>query len=407
MRKHPSGAKAGKGAGEAVTIFFLSYEHDPVVQGGMGGFRKIWELAAQCQSLGHRVILFVPKGTRLWEFPSLEVVEIPYLDLPVIRPLLIYTLLLIVPLLRATRATPDIIYMRTMHSPLSIVLAKVTRAPLLIEVNGDSYSHYRAQRASAFRLGLIKVIDGANFRHCDRIIPISTGLQEMLCRRYRVPPDKTVLIESATNPELFRPLDSDACRQRLGLDPAGRYVGFVGSFFRHQGIDVLIDAAPTILRQFPDARFMLVGDGVMRPTWAERISQQGLSASFLFTGQVPYSEVPVYIGAMEICVAPFLADRGDASPLKLFDYLACGRPVVASAIPPLHDLLSRAEGIAPVPPEDPEALGKEIVRLLENRETARRLAEKGRRWVLDAHSWQAAARRLLEVCEEVLQEPRR
>lgn len=390
-----------------MTIFFLSYEHDPVVQGGMGGFRKIWELAAQCRNLGHQVVLFVPKGTRLREFPSLEVVEIPYLDLPVIRPLLIYLLLLVVPLLRAARVSPDVIYMRTMHSPLSIFLAKVTQAPLLIEVNGDSYSYYRAQRASAFRLGLINLIDRTNFRYCDKIIPISEGLQEMLWHRYRVPPEKTVLIESATDPELFRPLDEGVCRQRLGLDPAGRYVGFVGSFFRHQGIDILIDAAPTIVHRLPDVRFLLVGDGVMRRTWAERISKRGLSASFLFTGQVPYSEVPLYIGATELCVAPFLADRGDASPLKLFDYLACGRPVVASDIRPLHDLLSRAQGIASVPPENPEALGKEIVRLLEDQEAARRLGENGRRWVLEAHSWQAAAKRLLRVCEEVLQERRR
>ncbi len=385
-----------------MTIFYLSYEHDPMVQGGMGGFRKIWELAAQCRSLGHRVILFVPAGTRPQEFPSLEVVEIPYLDLPVLRPLLIYLLLFVAPLLRATRATPDIIYMRTMHSPLFVLLSRITRAPLVIEVNGDSYSHYCAKEASAFRLGLIKLIDRINFRYCDKIIPISKGLQEMLSRRYQVPPEKTVLIESATDPELFRPLDAHACRQRLGLDPAARYVGFVGSFFRHQGIDILIDAAPTIVRRFPDVRFLLVGDGVMRRTWAERISRQGLSAAFLFTGLVPYPEVPLYIGATELCVAPFLADRGDASPLKLFDYLACGRPVVASAIPPLRDLLSRAEGIAPVPPEEPEALAKEIVRLLEDHETARRLGEQGRRWVLEAHTWQAAAERLLAVCDEVL-----
>lgn len=389
-----------------MTLFFLSYEHDPVVQGGMGGFRKIWELAAQCRSLGHRIVLFVPAGTRLQEFSMLEAVEIPYLDLPIIRPLLIYAQLLVLPLLQAVKARPDVIYMRTMHSPLSILLAKVTRAPLFIEVNGDSYTHYQAQRTSAFRLGLIKLIDRINFRYCDKVIPISKGLQEMLWQRYQVPPEKTVLIESATDPELFRPLNGNTCRQRLGLDPAGRYVGFVGSFFRHQGIDVLIDAAPTILRRFPDVRFLLVGDGVMRRAWTEKVSVRGLSASFLFTGQVPYSEVSLYIGAAEVCVAPFLADRGDASPLKLFDYLACGRPVVASDIRPLHNLLTRAQGIASVPPEDPEALGKEIGRFLEDQEAARRLGQKGREWVLEAHSWRAAAQRLLEVCEEVLRERR-
>lgn len=390
-----------------MTLFFLSYEHDPIVQGGMGGFRKIWELAAQCHSEGHRVVLFVPAGTRLREYSALEAVEIPYLNLPVIRPLLIYAQFLVLPLLHAVKVRPDVIYMRTMRSPLSILLAKLMQAPLLIEVNGDSYAYYRARRASGLRLGLIKLIDQINFRYCDRIIPISTGLQEMLRQRYRIPLEKTVLIESATDPELFHPMDRAACRHRLGLDLAGRYIGFVGSFFRHQGIDVLIDAAPTILHRFPDVRFLLVGDGVMRRIWAERISERGLSASFLFTGQVPYPEVPLHIGATDLCVAPFLADRGDASPLKLFDYLACGRPVVASAIPPLHGLLSRAEGIAPVPPEHSEALAKEIIRLLEDRETARRLGEKGRQWVLQAHSWHSAAQRLLQLCEEALQERHR
>lgn len=390
-----------------MTIFFLSYEHDPVVQGGMGGFRKIWELAAQCRSLGHRAVLFVPAGTRLQEFHDLEVLEISYLNLPIIRPLLIYGQLFVRPLLQAVKARPDVIYMRTMHSPLSVLLSRITRAPLLIEVNGDSYSHYLARHASALRLGLIKLIDRINFRSADKIIPISTGLQEMLWQRYQVPPEKTVLIESATDPEMFRPLDGHACRQTLGLDPSDRYVGFVGSFFRHQGIEVLIDAAPTILRRFPDVRFLLVGDGVMRQPWANEIVKRGLSAAFIFTGQVPYSEVPLYIGAMDLCVAPFLADRGDASPLKLFDYLACGRPVVASSIPPLHDLLSRAQGIASVPPEDPEALGKEIIRFLEDQETARRLGQKGREWVLETHSWRAVAERLLRVCEELLRERRR
>lgn len=139
----------------------------------------------------------------------------------------------------------------------------------------------------------------------------------------------------------------------------------------------------------------------------EKVSAQGIAASFLLTGQVPYPGVPLYIGAMDLCVAPFLADRDDASPLKLFDYLACGRPVVVSAIPQLHDLLSRAKGIISVPPEEPEALAKEIVRLLEDQEPAWRLGEKGRQWVLQTHSWHSATRHLLQLCEEVLQGRRR
>ena len=82
----------------------------------------------------------------------------------------------------------------------------------------------------------------------------------------------------------------------------------------------------------------------------------GLEDSVLFAGSVSYEQVQRYLGAATCCVAPFLSGRGEASPLKLFDYMAAGRPIVASAIPSIRDLLEAAASIVAVPPENASRL---------------------------------------------------
>ena len=89
-------------------------------------------------------------------------------------------------------------------------------------------------------------------------------------RRCGIPLKKTAVIERGSNVDLFRPEDPKVCRERLELDPTGYYVGFMGTFFRYQGIDILIEAAPWILKRFPDARFLIVGDGVMKRPWLKK-----------------------------------------------------------------------------------------------------------------------------------------
>ena len=225
----------------------------------------------------------------------------------------------------------------------------------------------------------------------------------MVQTRYGIPLEKTAVVESGSNVDLFKPEDPQRCRQHLGLDPAGPYVGFVGSFFRYQGIDTLIEAAPAILERVPDARFLIVGDGVMREPWLEKVTGRGLQSAFRFPGRVPYADVARYINAMDVCVAPFLASRGETSPLKLFDYLACGKPVVVSAIPSVEEWIEESKGMLAIPPEDPEVLAGAIIELLADRRRQRRLGEEGRAFVVAEHSWGRIAQKVAALCQETLE----
>lgn len=384
-------------------VFALSYEHDAVVRGDMGGHGKIWELADQLCRLGHPVTVFAPRVEDPRRRTQVEVVDVPFVEIPLLRPLSVYLALFLYPLIRARRQRPDVLYVRTLHSPLPALLGKLLSVPLVVEVNGDSYAELKVAAASPLKLALIKWIDGINFARADRVIPLTRGLQRMLGERYGIPLDRTAVIASGSNVDLFKPEETAACRERLGLARTGSCVGFLGSFYRYQGIETLIEAAPRILERFPGTRFLVVGDGAMRAPWQRSVVERGLERAFLFPGRVPYTEAPHYINATDVCVAPFLSSRGETSPLKLFDYLACGKPVVMSDIPSVRELIGEDRGVVAIPPESPGALADAVIGLLADEGRRRRLGENGRRFVVAEHSWERIAQQVAALCQEAIE----
>ena len=380
-------------------VFALSYEHDAVVRGDMGGHGKIWELADHLFRLGHLVTVFAPRLEDPRRGTQVEVVEVPCVEIPLLRPLTVYLSLFLYPLVRARRQRPDVLYVRTLHSPLPALLGKLLSVPLVVEVNGDSYAQLKMAAASPLKRALIKWIDGINVACADRVIAITRGLQRMLGERYGIPLERTAVIASGSNVDLFKAEDTAACRARLGLAPTGSCVGFLGTFFRYQGIDTLIEAAPRILERFPDTRFLIVGDGVMRAPWQRTVAARGLERAFLFPGRVPYTDAPRYINATDVCVAPFLSSRGETSPLKLFDYLACGKPVVVSDIPSVREIIGEERGVVAIPPESPEALADAVIGLLADEGRRRLLGENGRRFVVAEHSWERIAQQVAALCQ--------
>jgi glycosyltransferase involved in cell wall biosynthesis len=105
---------------------------------------------------------------------------------------------------------------------------------------------------------------------------------------------------------------------------------------------------------------------------------------------------------MNVCVAPFCGDRGETSPVKVFDYLACGRPVVASAIPSMTELFSRANGVVLVQPDQIDALAEAVLDLLADPEEARRLGCEGRVFVEQRFGWDAIVGTLRDLVRQIV-----
>jgi glycosyltransferase involved in cell wall biosynthesis len=124
----------------------------------------------------------------------------------------------------------------------------------------------------------------------------------------------------------------------------------------------------------------------MRAVWSQKIDDNVLSAYFLFPGNVPYEEVPPYCGVMDVCVAPFLKEAVERSPVKIFDYLACGKPVVATDVGETSGFFADSGAVMIVPPEDPAALAQGLNSLLENETLRAEMGEKGRAFIAGRYS---------------------
>ena len=235
----------------------------------------------------------------------------------------------------------------------------------------------------------------------DEIIAVTPGIKANLEQSYNIPGEKIVVVSNGANTSLFKPLDQEICRKGLGLDAKLFYICFVGNLAPWQGVEYLVKAAPLILARFPECRFLIIGDGVMKHELLKLSRELGVENRFIFTGVVAYDRVPFYINASDICVAPFIVARNakiGLSPLKLYEYMACKKPVVASDISGVLDVLKASEGGIAVVPENPNSLAEAILKLLESPDLRIKLGSKGLSYVTENYSWYSVAKKVEGVC---------
>jgi glycosyltransferase involved in cell wall biosynthesis len=271
--------------------------------------------------------------------------------------------------------------------------------------NKDGFSFSKAYITVQSRIKLFILNKALKFS--DRIIAVTPGIKSNLEKVFCIPGEKIIVVSNGANTSLFKPLDQRACRKELSLDPEICYICFVGNLAPWQGIEYLVKAAPSIISRFPECRFLIVGDGVMKNELLKLSRELGVEDKFIFTGVVPYDRVPIYINASDVCAAPFIFARNakiGLSPLKLYEYMACGKPVVASNISGVSDALEASKGGIPVLPENPDALSEAVLKLLENPDLRIKLGLKGLSYVTENYSWYCVAKQVDRICKSGLQD---
>ena len=376
-----------------MTWFFFCYWYEPDAPHDPVGLVRIWTLADALVKVGDRVTVFPPRYRSALIQRAYAVIPIHLIHLPLARPLSYALLSFVRGLLRALVTRPDIVYYRWMDSPHALILAKLLGVPCVCEVNGEPVPQWPGNQKKVVR-GVTHLLARLALKSCDRIVVLTEGLQTLLQERYGISLERIVVLPSGTDVQRFAARDAVACRLELGLLPNRPYVGFVGSFYRYQGLACLLDAMMLVKRVCPAAELLLVGDGEATEELKQQAKGMGLEGSITWVGRVPYWEVPTWIGAMSVCVAPFRGDRGETSPVKLFDYLACHRPVVASAIPSVVSTFIQDSGVQLVQPDDPRPLAESILALLNDPDLCAVLGRQGRRFVEERFSWTAIVEQL-------------
>ncbi|UVT20765.1 MAG: glycosyltransferase family 4 protein [Nitrospira sp.] len=382
-----------------MTWFLFCYWYEPDAPRDPVGLVRMWTLADALTRVGDRVTLFPPRYRSALRRRVCTVVPIRLIHLRWLRPISYALFSFIQGLMRAMLGRPDVVYYRWMDSPHALVLAKLLGVPCVCEVNGEPVPEWLDDRTRVVQ-SLKRLLARLALRHCDRIVVLTEGLRSLLHERYDVPLDRMAILPSGTDVQLFVPRDAVAARLELGLSPSRPYVGFVGSFYRYQGLDALLNSMMVVRKVHPTAQLILVGDGEATEALKQQAAQLGLEDSITWTGRIPYWEVPVWISAMSVCVAPFRGDRGETSPVKIFDYLACGRPVVASAIPSVVSIFTADSGVQLVPPDEAHPLADAIGALLNDSAQCGVMGAQGRRFVESRFSWMAIVGQLRRWLDE-------
>ncbi len=382
----------------SLSFYILAYWYDPKFKNRVGGLIRIFDLANNLTRLGHSVILFSPKIGFPKRQTIARVIEIPIIDLPILRPLTFHLLSSLILFLKIYER-PNCIYVRQMNSFLQLLLAKLFKIPSIFEIPNDPYLAYTQQ--SRIRRFLERLIDKYSMMLANKIVVLSDWSKQRLNRIGGISLSKLIVLPSCSDTELFTPLSKEECCTGLGFDPSLLYVGFAGSFFSYQGIDTLIDSAPKILKQFTNTRFLLIGDGPMMYSWQDKVSRKGLQEAFIFPGLVPYKQVPKYIGAMDICIAPHKRDTNQASPVKLFDYMACGKPIVASDIAVVREIINHNECAILVPPDNCRELAQAIISLLVDQTKREKMGMEARHFVTSRYDRRQTARTVQTIAHRL------
>jgi glycosyltransferase involved in cell wall biosynthesis len=238
---------------------------------------------------------------------------------------------------------------------------------------------------------------GWNCWKADPLVVVAEQTKHTIAGWYPFVRNKTVIVPNGANTDHFRPRPAD--RDGWGVSAGGLVLGFVGHLFDDQGLDTVVRALGKIQHESGSAPQMLVvGDGPALRPWQTLAEDLGLGSRVVFAGKRPFSEIPSAINACDVMLAPFtrrMFALSGSSALKVFEYLACDKPVLATRAPD-HEFLRETEVGWLVEPDDVAAWADAIRERMAD--PAFTLGGRGRRLAEEQFSFTRVAERIWSVC---------
>lgn len=264
-------------------------------------------------------------------------------------------------------APPDCIYERaSLYGTAGVQLAQALDVPLLLEVNSPLTIEQSTYRRTAFQ-ELAAAAEQWTLSRADAVLAVSEPLRQQLLG-HGLNPSRVSVLPNGVNAALFRPEPREPdvrLRWKLGNGPV---LGFVGGLRPWHGVDILPTVLQRLVSRYPHLRLIFVGDGPLRDKLESDLREKEVLQHAVFTGGLAHADVPPVLRHFDVALAPYpLLDHPFYfSPLKLFEYMGCGIPVVASAIGQIAQVLRHEETGLLYPPGDMETLTAHCDRLLSN-----------------------------------------
>jgi len=287
----------------------------------------------------------------------------------------------------------DIVHTHDLWSNLmGVPAARLAGVPAIISSRRDlaHFDWYQGKRRAWLRR--IQNLSGA-------VLANASPIREALIAEDRFAPEKVHVVHNGIDVEKFR----NARDRRDILFPNvgdAKLVVLVGNMHSDvKGHPSLIECAPRVTREFPNVRFVLVGDGTQRAQFEQQVASLGLTESFFFLGS--RTDIPDILAACDIAVLP---SRAEGLSNALLEYLATGLPTIASRVGGNPELVEDGVSGFLVPPQDSDALGMALLKILRDPELMRRFGERGREFVVQNFSFERLVREVDALYTVLLRE---
>jgi len=291
----------------------------------------------------------------------------------------------------------DFIYERySLFNFTGVMVARLCGKPLILEVN----SPFALEQSRDKDIRLVRLAAWSERVICNlatQVIVVSTPLRRIMIDSGVLPSRVTVMANGVAL-DRFRPQTaSPELRKSLGVDQTV-VIGFIGWFRKWHGLELLLEAFHQSGLAGRGAKVMLIGDGQAMMDLREYVTTHDLLGHVIFIGPLPHAKVPPYLDMIDIAVQP--AANEYCCPMKILEYMALGKPIVAPRQENIQDLLREGEEARFFKPGDAASLADALTELVKNREEAAQIGRRGREAIeRRGYLWINNARRVVEMVE--------
>lgn len=284
-----------------------------------------------------------------------------------------------------------------------IKIAEKFKIPFVLEYNGSEVWIGRNWARPLIYESLSERIELLNLQSADVVVVVSHPMKDELLAR-GIDADKILVNPNGVNPEKYSPdNDGAAIRSKHNLD-GKTVIGFIGTFGRWHGAEVLAEAFGRLLQEFPEykdrVRLLMVGDGPNMPLVRDNLSKFNVADSSILTGLVPQDEGPAYLAASDILASPHVPNPDGTpffgSPTKLFEYMAMCKGIVASDLDQIGEILEHDRTAWMVEPGNVQSLMLGLKTLIDDQDRRIRLGKAARDEVVVKYTWSKHTRKIVE-----------
>jgi glycosyltransferase involved in cell wall biosynthesis len=302
------------------------------------------------------------------------------------------------------------IYQRySLNNYTGFLISRKWRLPFILEYNGSDVWIYRNWGTPLYLEKISEKIETAVLHAATLIVVVSQPMRDELLER-GIEAEKILVNPNGVDPDVYAPsVDGSVVRSRHNLS-GKTVIGFIGTFGKWHGAEVLAEAFGLLLKEYPvyrdSVRLLMIGDGMTMPLVKEALLKYAVGDTCILTGRIPQEDGPAHLAACDILASPHVPNPDGTpffgSPTKLFEYMAMGKGIVASDLDQIGEILKHDKTALMVKPGDAQSLMLGLKMLIDHKELRKRLGRAARDEVVANYTWKEHTRKIVEKLKAVV-----